>query len=195
MLSQQPTGDRDGGFTLVELVISIAILGLVMSAISAAMAVGLKTTRESENRLGASNDVQFASTWFADDVAGANDVISGGAARCGSDAVTVVQFLNRDHDAPTARPTPAPSPTPAPVRLTITYALRTVAAPDGTFRELHRLACEAGGGSTDDIVARRLSPSAAVPTPTVSGKTVSVTFTPGDADASPFVLRGTRRAS
>jgi prepilin-type N-terminal cleavage/methylation domain-containing protein len=196
MRSENRTGRADGGFTLVELLISVAILGLVMTAISGAMAVGLKTTKDSGDRLGASNDVQFASTWFGDDVAGANDVVTGGAAQCGTDTSVVVQFLNRDQNAPTARPTalPSPSPTPAPVSLTVTYALRTVTKTDGTFKELHRVACKTSGSATDNIVARRLSATAAVPTPTISGKTVTVTLTPGDAGASPFTLRGTRRA-
>lgn len=195
MLTRRPARtSRDEGFTLVELVLSVAILGLVMTAICGAMVVGLRTTTEADNRVGASNDVQFASTWFADDVASANEVLESGFTSCGSYSDIVVQFLNRDHDAPTARPTAAPSPTPVPVSLTITYALRTVTATDGTFRELHRVACT-GGNVTDDVVARRLSATASTPTPSVSGKTVQLTLNPGDADAAPFTLRGTRRAS
>ncbi|MGQ0843284.1 MAG: PulJ/GspJ family protein [Sporichthyaceae bacterium] len=189
---------RDAGFTLVELVVSMALLGVVMAAICGAMVTSLRTTAESEDRLGDSGDVQFASTWFGDDVAGANDVIAGGTARCGSDSAVVVQFLNRDQAAPTARPTVAPSPaatpTPAPVALQITYALRPITTPDGTFRELHRLACTATGTlRTDDVIARRLS--AAVPTPTVSARAVSLRLTPAAADAAPFTLHGTRRSS
>ncbi|MDP3972018.1 MAG: prepilin-type N-terminal cleavage/methylation domain-containing protein [Candidatus Nanopelagicales bacterium] len=67
-------GRRDGGFTLVELTISIAILGIVMAGVTAAMLLALKSTTESKLALGESADLQFGALYFPRDVRSADTV-------------------------------------------------------------------------------------------------------------------------
>jgi prepilin-type N-terminal cleavage/methylation domain-containing protein len=176
----------DSGFTLIELVISVSILGLVMTAITTAMLVALKTNSETESRLTESRDVQFASTWFGDDVASANTVTAGGTALCAVPAGSsvVVQFQNYDITTP---PAAAPART-APYGVTnprmVTYALTAAG-------ELHRLVC-GNATAADNVVAHSLAPTA--PTVTVSGTSATVTLTEKKSGET-FTLRGNRRSS
>jgi prepilin-type N-terminal cleavage/methylation domain-containing protein len=62
------------GFTLVELVFSISILGIVVAAIGAALFVGLKNTDESNARLIESHDAQILTVYFPQDAASATGV-------------------------------------------------------------------------------------------------------------------------
>jgi prepilin-type N-terminal cleavage/methylation domain-containing protein len=189
------TNRQDEGFTLVELVISVAILGAVMTAIVAAMTVALKTNKETGDRLTSSRDLQFASTWFGDDVQGANTITEGGSPLCGSDPASsvVIQFVNYDI---TTIPATAP-PTAAPYGLSsgetrkVTYVLRSRTDDGVTTNELHRLVC--GTSSSDDIVAHSLATSPA-PVVTTAATTASVQFVTADT-GQPFTLTGTRRSS
>lgn len=195
---------RDDGFTLIELVVSIAILGVVMVAITGAMVVGMRSDKETDTRLDESRDVQFASTWFGDDVQSANRIAEGGPTNCGSDpsANVVLRFANTDLTTPPALP-PTETPNDA---LKVSYVLRSAT---GGATELHRMACTlaADGVSvirkTDDIVARSLSaiaPAVAcLPSPCAAARTVTLTLTgrpptPADTPLS-YTLRGTRRSS
>jgi prepilin-type N-terminal cleavage/methylation domain-containing protein len=81
----------DEGFTLVELMVAVAILGIVMGAITAATIVGLRTTDETSTRLSESHNAQMASTFFAHDVASASDVSLTDTA-CSGGATVVVRF-------------------------------------------------------------------------------------------------------
>ncbi len=60
---------EDRGFTLIEVMIVIVILGIIMVPLTNAVIGYFKNTDETTNRLSVSNDVQFASTFFAQDVA------------------------------------------------------------------------------------------------------------------------------
>ena len=63
--------DRAGedGFTLVELVVTVAILGLVVVPLTGVVLSYLRTTVDTESRLTQSHDVQFASAYWQRDVA------------------------------------------------------------------------------------------------------------------------------
>src|SRR4051794_18413504 len=56
--------DDDSGFTLVELLVAIVILGAVVGAIAASFIVGLKTTDGTAERYRASHDAQLLSLYF-----------------------------------------------------------------------------------------------------------------------------------
>ncbi len=58
----------EDGFTLVELIISIVILGIIVGAMSAAIIAGLKTTDGTTNRLAESHDAQVVSEFFVTDM-------------------------------------------------------------------------------------------------------------------------------
>jgi prepilin-type N-terminal cleavage/methylation domain-containing protein len=197
------TARDEGGFTLVELVISIAILGVVMAALTAAMLVLLDSQGSAGTRLDESRDLQFAAAHFGDDVHGANSVAAGGTPRCGSDPAALVEFVGADFDDATP---------PVTATTVTTYVLRTVTGSDGvTSRELHRLRCSsaaatpaypltppAGGG--DITVAYRLSTGtspvvACTPAPCGAGTTsVEVSFTEQSGELT-YSLVGDRRTT
>jgi len=58
----------DDGFTLIELVISVAILGVVAVALTGIVLQYLTVTSSTETRLSESSDLQFVSTYWHNDV-------------------------------------------------------------------------------------------------------------------------------
>jgi prepilin-type N-terminal cleavage/methylation domain-containing protein len=185
----------DAGFTLIELVIAVAILGLVMSAMCAAMLVALRTDKDTEQRIGKSNDVQYAATWFAEDIASANSVTAGGTAACGAAVTALLNLTSIDIDTTTAGVPPTPPPTPETTTRKISYVLVNQSTPDGTFRVLERRACGTSAVPlTVDRIAKRLSTTVAPVVDTAAAPLVSLTLTAGD-DGQPFTLYGTRRSS
>jgi prepilin-type N-terminal cleavage/methylation domain-containing protein len=61
------------GLTLIELLVSITITGMIMVAISSACYVGIRTTTGSQRGLDQSNGAQQIAYWFAGDVQSACD--------------------------------------------------------------------------------------------------------------------------
>ena len=61
--------ETDGGFTLIELVISVAISGIVVAALTGVVLSYLRTTVDTQARLTESHDVQFAAAYWQRDVA------------------------------------------------------------------------------------------------------------------------------
>ena len=63
------TRTRDeAGVTLIELLVSVSLLGLLMSALSGALFVGLRTTNDTQTSLGQSNAEQLVSTYLTKDI-------------------------------------------------------------------------------------------------------------------------------
>ena len=62
------------GFTLVEILISMVILGILISSIGGALIVSLKTSDATKQRFAESHDVQIASAYVANDVQSASAV-------------------------------------------------------------------------------------------------------------------------
>jgi prepilin-type N-terminal cleavage/methylation domain-containing protein len=152
----------DGGFTLVEMLISVAILGILAGAISNAMVVALRTTSSADIRLTESNDMLFAGTRFGDDVQGAKSVSIDTTPKCGTDSRAVVEFTGLDF---------SDDSTFAAATTVVSYVLRTVTSSSGTTtRQLHRLACRAATATpsypltpaSDITVVHRLSSTAPV---------------------------------
>jgi prepilin-type N-terminal cleavage/methylation domain-containing protein len=61
----------DGGFTLPELLITVAIMGTLIAVMSTAMLVMLRTTPRAELRLAESKDITFLQTWVPVDLSSA----------------------------------------------------------------------------------------------------------------------------
>src|SRR5258706_9554580 len=64
----------DAGFTLIELVVTLSILGIVITALATAVFVGLKTAGLAESRYLESHDGQIMSIYFSVDAASATGV-------------------------------------------------------------------------------------------------------------------------
>lgn len=86
---------RDGGFTLVELLVVVAITGLVMPVIAAALSLGFRTTDTTIGRLQDTRDRQIAPALFSGDVQSATAVDTGSAAGCPLGGGTLVLRLSR----------------------------------------------------------------------------------------------------
>lgn len=69
----RPGPDRrgDAGVTLVEMLISVTILGVIMATLSAAVILILKAQRPTEIRIGEAKDIAFIQTWLPVDLASA----------------------------------------------------------------------------------------------------------------------------
>jgi prepilin-type N-terminal cleavage/methylation domain-containing protein len=62
----------DAGFTLIELIIAIVILGIIIVPLTGAIIDGLTTTTNAQSRLSESRSPMFTSVWFADDAQSAD---------------------------------------------------------------------------------------------------------------------------
>ena len=87
------------GFTLVELMIAIAITGLIVSAIAGALIVSFATTGVTQQRLAESHDVQITSAYLANDVQSAAAVNSSSGGSCSGASTTLVTFKYDSGDA------------------------------------------------------------------------------------------------
>lgn len=186
-------GDDDG-FTLIELVVSVAILGIVSVALFGVVLQYLTTTRDTSARLTESTDQQFISTYWQNDVSSlGRQTFSGsvplnraqsvfvnapGPDSCGSAVGTVVvAFAWNEFTA--VDPDHAWATTPQEVAY--------VTVPSGSRLLLRRVRCHAGVASQPQTVARNLTarPDITCDTTCTSSTTspdrVSMTFTVKDA--------------
>ncbi len=131
---------HDDGFTLIELVLSIAILALVMSAVAASFMVAMNVAPQSDSRLNNSRDTLVMSAYFAGDVQGAVSMVVPNPSnppptpKCTTGVagdVLVIGLEGKDF-------------TPALVDETVIvdYVVRTIITQGGTTNKtFHRLAC------------------------------------------------------
>ena len=70
--TKQQSGQRDRGMTLVELLITVTILGIIMTSLSAAMIVILRTEQPIKDHLSESKDITFLQAWIPNDLASAS---------------------------------------------------------------------------------------------------------------------------
>jgi prepilin-type N-terminal cleavage/methylation domain-containing protein len=146
-------GRGDAGFTLVELLITIVLLGIVMAAITAAMLGSIDASRAAEVRHTEARELRLATSYFATDAAGAQSFVTSGTARCGTGPV-LVELRGEAFDAALARQV-----------VIATYVLRDETVDGAPSRALHRLTCSSSAASpsypltptADTAVARRLS--------------------------------------
>ncbi len=81
-------GEADAGFTLIELVVVVAILPIVVGGIAVALLsiIGLQT--QTNSRIGDSNDELYSSTTFNKDVQSAEQIETNSTPACGGPAQT-----------------------------------------------------------------------------------------------------------
>ena len=178
------TRDEDG-FTLPELLVAIALLGIVVAALMSAVIVGLKTTTGTTDRLAASTDAQFTSTWFVTDVQAAEAINSGDPCALPSGSSSALVTLKSTTSAGT---------------VLVGYAV--VPATSGEGRGLVRYKCVNGVRDAEHYVARHLDTAnptvVCTPSPcATTSKRVAITVTALDAlDATyTYTLEGQRRVS
>jgi len=149
----------DRGLTLVELLVTIAILGIIAVPLSAGLITYFQHTDETNQRLSLSHDSQIAAAYFAQDVAGLGMrdwtkpefplvqsvyTNAGGPYPCGSGDQQVVRFLRDD---------PTNDKASAGV-LSVAYWVRTV----GGQKQLARVECFGSTVKSDVVVAHNLDP-------------------------------------
>jgi len=190
----------DAGFTLVELLVSITVLGLIVSALTFAFTAVIGASRGTGASTAQSFELQRAALAFADDAEGAKAVTAvNSPPTCGGDASAVVEFQGTTFDAGAL----AAGITP----VVVAYVLRPT--PTAGQSELHRLTCSAASPTpTDQVVARALRSATLTgcdgPTVTTSTCAAAASFTltvvaagtdtKYTADRS-VALTGTRRIS
>ena len=67
----EPRRRRDEGFSLVELLIGVSILGVIMATLSAAVILILKAQKPIQSRIAEAKDVAFLQTWLPLDLGSA----------------------------------------------------------------------------------------------------------------------------
>ncbi len=72
-MCEQPTPDRDRGMTLPELLISIAVIGLVASVLVAGISVTLRQHEDTRGRIDVARWEQNLGMWLPDDLRSASD--------------------------------------------------------------------------------------------------------------------------
>jgi prepilin-type N-terminal cleavage/methylation domain-containing protein len=84
---------NEEGFTLVEILISMAILGILLAAMGGALIISLKTSDATNQRFAQSHDVQIASAYVANDVQSASGVdVPSSTANCSGSSTTLATF-------------------------------------------------------------------------------------------------------
>ena len=201
----RPSRRSEDGFTLIELVISIGILGVVFSAMSLAMFGALRANKETTSRVDLTRDEQFAAAYFGGDVAGANSMSAGGSAACGATGTAIAAFSGQSFDD---------RATSTVTQTWVGYLFKVSTVGSVTSGQLTRLECETGFATTtppdprsnthQTVVARSLTTTAPPVTcrnsdhavETCAATSTSMTMTLNRlGSGAPVVLSGTRRSS
>jgi prepilin-type N-terminal cleavage/methylation domain-containing protein len=155
MLQRIRAAHRDErGFTLIELMVATAILGVVIAPLGAAFIVTFKTTGDATNRIAASNDAQQLSIYLPPDVQSADDAIVSGftASTCtGVTASTIkLQLVASSNDADYVDATD----------FNVVYFVQSAGTSPNITYQLVRKTCV--GTTTSTVVGRNLASTTAV---------------------------------
>lgn len=170
----------------MELLISIAIMGIIVGPIGGAIIIGLRTTDATSNRINSSRDAQLVAVYLPADVQSTSDdiVVGGGNTDC-SGQPNVVRLRWKATEGLDG------------VEVTYTAAYAITAGGESGWR-LVRYYCVGGGGPQETVVARNLQDGAAG-VAAQDGATVSMTLreAPGGGDPTVFTytVSGTRRSA
>jgi prepilin-type N-terminal cleavage/methylation domain-containing protein len=129
----------EGGFTLVELLLAIAIRAIIAVPLSMGFITGLRFIGRSDEKLNDSRSSLFSAGYFAGDVASSNTILKNDAAACGG-GTAVVSFIWSDASAGLA----------APVNNKVSYVYDTS---DPTNKQLIRKYCVNGAVTPTKSVA------------------------------------------
>ena len=172
----------DDGFTLIEMVMSVAIMGIVSATLIGVVFQYLKTTSDTSARLNESTDQQFISTYWQNDVSSlGRQTFSGsvpltaaqsvfvdaaGPDNCGSAVGTVVvAFAWNEFNVNAVDPDNAWNTTP--------HEVAYVTVPAGSRLLLKRVRCRNGVTSQPQTVARNLTAKPTIACDTTCGSPTS----------------------
>ncbi len=188
---------RDDGFTLIEMVLTVAILGIITATLLGVVLQYLKTTSDTSARLSESTDQQFISSYWQNDVSSLGQqtlspsgtlttaqsvfVNAAGPSNCGTSLGSVVVALAwNEFDVNPANPDNAWRTTP--------HEVAYVTVPAGSRLWLKRVRCRDGATSQPQTVARNLTAKPDITCDTTCESStsppnrVSMTFNVRDAD-------------
>lgn len=156
------------GLTLVEMLVTIAILGIIIVPLANALIGFVRNTDDTTRRLSESHDAQIMVAYFA------RDVQSVGVRDWSADGFPLKQSIFRDADYDSA---PYPCGAAGTPRAVVRFAWNDPATTDvvrvsyvvvaaGTERQLHRIRCTASSTS-DTVLAHNVDgdPILGCPTP------------------------------
>ena len=143
------------GFTLVELLVAIAILGIITVPLSNVVIAYLRNTDATTARLIESHDAQISSAYWAQDVASIgtrsttapyplNQSVWTGASLCPTAGTPIVSLAWDDFTSAGTR-----------TLIQVVYVVQTVSGQT----ELHRVRCEGSAAVSDITLAHDLDPS------------------------------------
>jgi prepilin-type N-terminal cleavage/methylation domain-containing protein len=150
--------DRERGFTLVEVVTTIVIMGLVMAPLCSALIQAMNLIPASSARTQVATDTDRMVSQFSDDVAQTQDYVNNPANTAGDPKAVYWMLYGIASDTPSVGTIPCPASAPAAViQLLVTpwwYDLTTVVPPDHPqILAFWRLRfTDPGGGSTRFMV-------------------------------------------
>jgi len=207
--------DRESGFTLIELMVAVIVMGIITVPLGNFMLEYLQNTTTTTDRFSDSHDIQLASAYFAQDVAatGLHSAVSPyplvqsvwttsppAAPYCGQAVGTVKLLLSWDSWTVTGS---GNSATGADTPASVAYAV--------SGSTLHRVYCATGSITSSDVtVVHGLravtvscsstcnagAPNAGTPPATVSlSLQIATGTTDQAAPSAPIVLTGQRRQS
>jgi type II secretory pathway pseudopilin PulG len=101
----------EGGLTLIEVLVTVSLMGFVMAALSSALFVGLRTTHDTQTSLDQSNAEQLITTYVAKDIQAASAIRTSGISACGNQPIVLETMTRSD---PLAA---------SPSNITVAYAL------------------------------------------------------------------------
>lgn len=160
-MRRKPRREPDSGFTLVELLVSVSITGVIALVIAACIIVGLKTTNATATRLAESHDAQILSTYLVADVQSVSETgystVSSTPTGCGP-AGDESQFGSSKNVLTMSWIQSQPGPATSYVA-----AYRSAKNLATAEWQLLRYACTNGGAATDIVVARQLRDPAVTP--------------------------------
>ena len=150
----------DSGFTLIEMLLSVAILGIVMTAAAFSMSGAIKANSVALNNVRTTQtvvrDMNAAALYFPADVVGANGLSTAGDQGCGTPGADNL-ILNLSGQS-------VPGGSSAVVQTVVSYVWR-LSAPGASTVELHRISC-VGVAEPDDTTIAESLPLATPPTAT-----------------------------
>jgi prepilin-type N-terminal cleavage/methylation domain-containing protein len=94
-----PRARTEAGFSLVEVLVAVAILGIIMTALSGAVIVGLRSTRDSHTSLDQSNAEQLVTTYVTKDIQAADSIKTNGTSSCSGRPIALETTTRSDPGA------------------------------------------------------------------------------------------------